>query len=143
MFTVAICNSFLYPNNHIGGHVHGDGGGGLALGEGGLCGADGHGQGLAVPGGGDDVALVGHLGAHGLKHGAEGQEGALVLHLGHGVGKGQVLAVQLNGDGLLGGGGGADGELLPLGRQGGKRDMTKTLLHRILFLKHNPKKLTT
>ena len=49
------------------------------------------------------IGLIVHLGAHGLEHGAEGQEGAAgELASGFRIGKGDgLLAVQLDGDALL------------------------------------------
>ena len=55
-------------------------------------------QGGVPPDGGDLLSLTGHLNAHGLKDGPEGQEGASALGHRGGVGEGHILAVQLDGD---------------------------------------------
>ena len=94
----------------VGGRVHGDVGGDAAALHGGCCAAQSHGDGGAVPKGGNGLSGGGiaYLGPHGLKHGAHRQEGAAVPRLRCGVREGQIPAVQLDGDGG-GWGGGRDG----------------------------------
>ena len=117
----------------VGGRVHGQLVGNAPLFHGGRIAPKGHGDGGVPPHGGDGPGGggVAHLGAHGLQHRPDGHKGAAVPGLGAGVGKGEKLPVQLDGDAGLGRlrGQGGDAGAQQGRRTGGRQDAPGESVH--------------